>query len=105
MTQPTHAQEARIADLASELGSIEGEIAAARRLVDTPQLPEVSNLLPRISAVCQAVAALPRVEAQSHLETVRRLVVALDELAEKLAEGHRALCERLAALGPQPEHS
>lgn len=103
MSIPTNTGSAAL-DMAAEFDHIEDEIASARRLVDTRQLPDVSGLLPRIGAVCEALVALPRAEAQPHLETVRRLLALLDGLAERLAENHSALRQQLSDSGNQPEH-
>lgn len=91
-------------DMAVELDRIEGEIAIARRLVDTQQLPDVSGLSPRISEVCHILAELPRAEAQAHLETIRRLITSLDGLAARLTENQNALREQYSISGHPSEH-
>jgi hypothetical protein len=103
MNTPTSNQN-ETPDMATELGRIEGEIAIARRLVDTQQLPDVSGLLPRISEVCHILADLPRAEAHAHLETIRRLIVSLDGLATRLTENQNALREQHSTTGHPSEH-
>ncbi|OIQ86818.1 hypothetical protein GALL_313260 [mine drainage metagenome] len=82
------------AETREELEKVSSLVLAARRLLATGALVDLSVLRDRVGALCNAVQSMPREDGRSLAEQMLGLIRRLDGLAADLRDHMRSLNER-----------
>ena len=88
--------------LRKELAELIGEVTQAKVKAGIGQRLDLSALPDRISQICEAIAALPKDQAQPYLQIIGKLTSDLDVLSGDLRHRHEELQQRLGSLLNEP---
>jgi hypothetical protein len=87
-------------DIVDELQKVASLVTTARRLLATGTMVDLSALEGKVKAICDALAAMDRDQAQAHLPTIEALVGDLDRLSEALRFQHEPVAAIIEATPP-----
>lgn len=88
--------------LRKELAELIGEVTQAKVKAGIGQRLDLSALPGRISQICDAIAALPKDQAQPYLQIIGTLTSDLELLSDDLRHRQEELQQRLGSILTEP---